>query len=188
MPKRFYKSCRLCYNRERQAERINSARVRKDEGRFAARRAENGAFFGCGEMKGMREADIRLTTSGGGAAETIAVLGCCRIDGGEKLFSFRSEEAEFYLSFGARVRIERKGEIAYTLHLAAEGDSEAEILTPYGNIWLNVRTLAHTAKESADSFEYCAVYEIIGAGEPQRHEITFTAHCFADGARKGGKS
>ena len=138
-------------------------------------------------MKGMRDAEIRLTTSADGQTETVAVRGRCRTCGGEKQFSFRSEEAEFFLSFGARVRIERKGDIAYTLLLDTEGDSSAEICTPYGNIWLGVRTLEHAAEESADKFGYRAVYEIIGAGESRRHEIIFTALCRSDGARKGGK-
>lgn len=137
-------------------------------------------------VNGMRDAEIRLTTSVGGETEIVAVRGQCRSDGGEKQFFFRSEGAEFSLAFGARVRIERKGDIAYTLFLDAEGDSAAEICTPYGNFRLELRTLTQSAEQRADKFEYRAVYEIIGAGEPQRHEIIFTALCRMDDAREGG--
>ena len=228
MPKRFYNSRLLCYNRERLS--AGCAEFMRDSGWLdggRSRRAlrpgrrkrkrrpcggEGEAAVGgstrlkcwtppgrgiptgakrrrlCAAVKGMREADIRLTTSENGVAETFAVRGACRTAGGEKLFLFRAESAEFTLQFGARVRIERKGEIAYTLLLGGDGDSAAEIDTPYGTIQLELRTLAQYAKESADKFEYRAEYEIVGAGEPRRREIIFTALCRSDGARKGGRS
>lgn len=133
----------------------------------------------------MREADIRLITSDGGEAETIAVRGVCRIVGGIKQFSFRQGEAEFVLLFGTRVRIERKGDVAYTLILAPDGCSSAEIVTPCGTLRLEVRTVAQALEECGGRLDFRAEYELsAGAGEPLRREIIFTASCPAEDSRK----
>ena len=122
----------------------------------------------------MRKTEIRLFAKGGGAEEKIAAAAEETLEGAEQVFRFSADGAAFAFRFGKTAVIERSGGIAYRIELDPDQTTYTEIVTEYGFLSAEVKTLRSEILRK-NGFYFKGEYELHYEGYTQRHEVSFFA-------------
>ena len=101
---------------------------------------------------------------------------------GGTVFRFQAEGAEFELRFAGTVFICRQGGIAYCLELDPSRTTHTEIVTDYGSLIAEVRTIRSEIYRKK-GFCYKGEYEMRYGDFVQRHEVEFFSE--SDGRLQG---
>ena len=122
----------------------------------------------------MRRTQVLLFAEGGGEKQRISAQAEECAEGDALVFCFSAEGAEFVFRFGKTAVIRRKGGIAYSIELDPNRTTYTEIVTEYGFLSAEVRTLRSEILRK-NGFYFKGEYELYYDGYAQRHEVSFFA-------------
>lgn len=120
----------------------------------------------------MDNTQVLLFVSGGGTKQRFSASAEELSEGSARVFRFAAEGADFRISFADTVVIRRQGSISYALELNTERPTRTEIITEYGCLAAEVRTLRSEIQEK-NGFCYRGEYEMMYNGFVQRHKVEF---------------
>ena len=122
----------------------------------------------------MHRTQVLLFAKGGGEEQRISAPAAEWSEGGARVFRFSSGGAEYEFRFGKTAVIRRKGELAYCIELDPNRTTYTEIVTEYGFLSAEVRTLRSEILRK-NGFYFKGEYELYYEGYEQRHEVSFFA-------------
>lgn len=122
----------------------------------------------------MRKMEIVLFVKGDGPRERIAAEAEETLESGAAVYRFFADGARFTLRFGAHAAIEREGDIAYRVELDPNRTTYTEIVTEYGFLSAEVKTLRSEIHRK-NGLKFKGEYEMKVEGVAQRHEVSFYA-------------
>ena len=120
------------------------------------------------------ETDFFLFVNGGGVREKIAAR--AEETRADSAVAFRSaaDGAEYLLRFAKTAVIQRTGGIAYRIELNPNKTTYTEIVTEYGFLSAEVKTLRAEILRK-NGFHFKGEYELHYEGYVQRHQVSFFA-------------
>ena len=120
----------------------------------------------------MRKTEVLLFVSGEGGRERIEATAEETREGPARVYRFAAGGAEFTLRFAETVIIAREGGIAYRIELNPDKTTYTEIVTEYGFLSAEVKTLRSEIFRK-NGFYFRGEYELHYDGYAQRHEVSF---------------
>lgn len=120
----------------------------------------------------MRKSEVVLFVKGEGTEEKIAAEAEELCEGAARTFRFRADGGEFTLKFGETVTICRTGGIAYRIELDPNRTTTTEIVSEYGFLSAEVKTLRSEIQQK-NGFYFKGEYELLLEGYAQRHKVSF---------------
>ena len=122
----------------------------------------------------MQKTEVLLFVRGGDTNERIAAEAAETCEGGARVFRFREGGVEYCLRFAETASISRAGGVAYTLELDPGRATRTQIVTEYGFLSAEVKTLrAEISRKNGFSFR--GEYELQFDGYSQRRKVSFYA-------------
>lgn len=120
------------------------------------------------------ETDVVLFVNGGGVREKIAARAEETRGDSAVAFRFAADGAEYLLRFAETAVIQRTGGITYRIELNPNKTTYTEIVTEYGFLSAEVKTLRAEILRK-NGFHFKGEYELHYEGYVQRHQVSFFA-------------